>query len=96
VITTDLLLRKTGLTYRQIDHWARQGYLRTDPEWVGGTGNARRYLDGEDRIALRMRDLCEIGLKPSAAHRIARGDRQLMMKLDLALAAVRASTDSSS
>lgn len=91
-LTTDLLLRKTGLTARQIDYWARQGYLRTDPEWTGGTGNARTYLEGEDKIALRMRDLTAVGFKVSAAHSLARGDRELMARLDLTLAAVRFST----
>lgn len=91
-MSTNLLLQKTGLSKRQIDHWARQGYLRTDPGWTGGTGNARRYLDGEDRIAIRMRELIGCGFSPRAAHDLARGNSELMMRVELALSAVRVAT----
>lgn len=96
MITTNVLLKKTGLTLRQIDHWARQGYLRTEEGYSGGTGKPRVYRDGELRIALRMRDLVACGVRPEHAHRLARGDQALMTKLELTLSAIRAVTDSPS
>lgn len=92
MISTDYLVKKTGLTYRQVDYWARQGYLRTDPTWEGGTGRARSFLDGELTIATRMRDLLGCGFVPAAATKLARGDREAFMRLDLTLAAIRAMT----
>lgn len=90
--TTQEIVARTGLTFRQVDYWTRQGYLRTVDSQVDGTGRPREFQSTELQIALRMRDLVECGFSPSAAHRLARGDRELMAKLDLTLAAIRVAT----
>lgn len=60
-----------GLTYRQLDYWTRQGYLRPvnpDP----GSGVQRRWPEEELVVARLMRRLIAAGLKVEAAHRVAR------------------------
>lgn len=78
-ITLDEVLKR-GVTYRQMDHWARRGWLR--PAHTGGTGNARVWPQAELHIANLMRRLCAAGLKPDKAARAARdcveGDRLLV------------------
>lgn len=93
VTTTNTIVKRTGLSSRQIDHWARQGYLRTDPSWEGGTGRPREFMEGELSVALRMRDLLECGMSLSAAAKLARGDKDLMMRLEMTLSAVRFATN---
>lgn len=95
MISTDYLVKRTGLTWRQIDYWTRQGYLRPDDEWARGTGNARVYPDEEMRVALRMRDLTGVGFTPKHAARLARGDSALMEKIEMTLSAVRVGTSQS-
>ena len=59
-----------GPTYRQLDHWVRQGYLR--PEGKTGTGNRRSWSTRERRVALIMSRLVAAGLTPQLAVRVAR------------------------
>lgn len=57
-----------GLTYRQLDSWAQKGYL---PGGNPGTGNTR-WLDAEqEAVAKAMARLCEAGLKPAVAAKVA-------------------------
>jgi DNA-binding transcriptional MerR regulator len=67
--TLDQVLKR-GLTYRQLDHWTRRGWLR--PAHTGGTGNARAWSQAELQIADLMRRLVAAGLTPEAAARAAR------------------------
>jgi hypothetical protein len=64
-ITLDEILKK-GLTYRQLDHWTRRGWLR--PQHDGGTGNApvclRTARDGQPVHPLYQRG----DLTPSSWH----------------------------
>lgn len=60
-----------GLTYRQMDYWVRQGYLRPiDPS--PGSGSHRRWPEEERAVARRMIRLVDAGLVPAVAHRVAR------------------------
>lgn len=62
--------REAGLSYRQVDYWARRGYLR--PLGGGGSGNYRTWPESEVQIGLRMAILIQGGYTPAAAARLAR------------------------
>lgn len=60
-----------GATYRQLDHWVRLGYLH--PLGGRGSGSVRAWPPGELAVADCMARLVAAGLRPEAAHRVARG-----------------------
>ncbi len=64
------VVRVSGATARQLDHWVRTGYLR--PEGPGGTGNNFHWPAVEVRAAILMKRLVEVGLTPAGAARAAR------------------------
>jgi DNA-binding transcriptional MerR regulator len=72
---------KRGATYRQIDHWARQGWIR--PIHRGGTGHNREWPQTELQIADLMRRLLCAGLTVDVAALVARTaiERQPLVKL---------------
>jgi hypothetical protein len=61
-----------GLTYRQVDHWTRLGYLRATQAGNGGSGRARSWPAGEYRIAEVMARLVAASIPPELAHQVAR------------------------
>jgi hypothetical protein len=64
-----------GITYRQLDHWVRGGYLQPGRNWAGhakGPGSPRMWPPGELEIARRMGRLTAAGLPPALAARFAR------------------------
>lgn len=67
----------TGATYRQLDHWARVGWLRPlcgSP----GSGSRREWPAGEIEVARVMARLVNgAGLPPALAVRVARGDTEI-------------------
>jgi hypothetical protein len=67
----DAVLRRTGCTYRQLDHWTRRGWLH--PTGGGGFGLRRAWPEEEIRVARTMRRLVDVGLIPAAAAVVARG-----------------------
>ncbi|GAA3550586.1 hypothetical protein GCM10022419_033550 [Nonomuraea rosea] len=79
-LTLDQVLKR-GLTYRQLDHWTRRGWLR--PAHAGGTGNARVWPAAELQIADLMRRLTRAGLAAAAAAQAARTHQEgrLLVKL---------------
>lgn len=65
------MVRRTGLTYRQLDYWTRLGYLVAD-ENRPGSGNVRTFHPGEVAVGTIMRRLVTAGLIVEAAAFIAR------------------------
>ena len=61
---------EAAVTYRNLDYWTRLGYLR--PEHEGGTGNSRKWPEGELEIARRMGRLTAAGLPLAFAAAMAR------------------------
>ncbi len=62
-----------GVTYRQLDHWVRRGFLHPrNPN--PGSGYTTVWPAEELRVAARMGRLVKAGLVLDVAHRIARGD----------------------
>lgn len=60
--------QKMGISYRQLDHWSREGYLQ--PE--GGDGSQREWSDQEIRVGRMMSRLVAIGISPAYASHYAR------------------------
>jgi WhiB family transcriptional regulator, redox-sensing transcriptional regulator len=69
-VAVPLAADTAGISYRQLDFWARQGYLR--PCGTGGSGNGRLWTAEEVAVARRMGDLVTAGLTAGAAAQIAR------------------------
>ena len=65
-----------GVTYRQLDHWTRAGYLHDD-RTRPGSGHHRTWSDTELQVAERMGRLVRAGLTLHAAHKAARGQTDL-------------------
>lgn len=60
------IVTRAGITYRQLDHWTRLGYLTLE-EPHPGSGNARTYPETEIHTARRIRVLLDSGLTLTAA-----------------------------
>lgn len=89
--------RLTGATYRQLDHWARNGYVQPDhattragiPVAVKGdpaapgSGNLRRWSAHEVRQVRLMVRLTNAGLTPAAAARVVCGERDIGVGITL-------------
>lgn len=58
-----------GISYRQLDHWAKEGYLR--PVHEEG-GSQRSWPETEIRIGRMMSRLVAIGITPSRAAEYSR------------------------
>jgi DNA-binding transcriptional MerR regulator len=71
VTTTHGVARATGVTYRQLDYWARLGLVR--PLGNGsGSGVARRWPERELRVVALIGRLVRAGLTLDAAAGAAR------------------------
>jgi DNA-binding transcriptional MerR regulator len=75
-VNTDQLINRSGLTYRQVDHWCARGYLRPD-EAHPGVGYARNFTADEVRIAVVMARLTRKGISVETAECIARSGPDL-------------------
>lgn len=53
-----------GVTYRQLDFWARKGYVEAD---ASGSGYARTFSDSEKEVAKLMGRLVRVGFTPKYA-----------------------------
>lgn len=78
---SETVARQCGITYRQLDHWTRAGYLRpvpmggagrAEPVDEGGSGHWRDWPDEELHVARMMGLLTEAGVIPEVAHKVAR------------------------
>jgi hypothetical protein len=66
-----------GITYRHLDHWSRQGYLRPGRREAGArqsSGSFRAWTSGELKIAALTGRLVHAGLTPAAAANAARAE----------------------
>lgn len=66
----------TEPTYRQLDYWTSQGYLRPDVA-SPGSGYVRQWPAAERRIAATMARLTAAGIPPKVAHDVARAGGRL-------------------
>lgn len=70
------MIEFSGATRRQIDHWTRLGYLRTDLA-AEGQGTRRVWSDGEDVVARVLLRLTAAGVNADVAERVARGEIEI-------------------
>jgi DNA-binding transcriptional MerR regulator len=79
------IVTDAGISYRQLDFWTRQGYLRPVTAVNPGTGRSRGYPESEVLVAIRMAALMAAGLQLRVAHDIARGDTARIRQIRRAL-----------
>lgn len=73
-ITAIQAVALAGITYRQLDYWTTQGYIRPRRN-IGanpGSGRQRQYTEREARILCTMAALVDDGLDPKSAALVAR------------------------
>jgi hypothetical protein len=65
------VLDLAGLTYRQLDHWSREGLAHPLPRERTGTGHVRLYPFAEVQRLVLMARLTRAGMFPATAHDVA-------------------------
>jgi DNA-binding transcriptional MerR regulator len=73
-VRTPDVSRLTGATYRQLDYWARQGYIRPSLGAAAGSGTQREYSRADVAAVARIKVCLDAGLTVTAAVRVARGE----------------------
>lgn len=63
------LAKRNHITYRQLDHWIRQGYVQGG---TPGSGNARDLSELETEVLQHMSTFVRAGFPPRLAARFAR------------------------
>lgn len=71
-MNTQDIVNVSGLTYRQIDHAVRKGWLKPDNTHGKGTNNGREWTQGEYNIAVIAGRLVRAGFHTEQAMGIAR------------------------
>lgn len=67
--TSEQLRRRAGISYRQLDHWARTGLL---PDNAAGSGSSRSFTQHDVTIARIVKALLDKGFGVRGAFEIAR------------------------
>jgi len=62
---------RAGITYRRLDYWTRQGWLRP-VQSVSGSGYWRKWPREERSVAVLMARLIGVGIAPATAAAVAR------------------------
>jgi hypothetical protein len=70
-VCADHVADELGITFRQLDHWARKGYLQPERP-MDGSGIPRRWPAAELEVARRIGILVAAGLQPEMAATFAR------------------------
>ena len=70
-MNSDQMLDRTGISYRQLDHWTRKGWLQA-ADGTPGTGNMRRWKHDEWMVALVMSAMGQMGIRAEKAAPVAR------------------------
>lgn len=60
------------ISYRQLDYWVRQGYVKLPPT---GSGSQRSFSIDQQNFVVEMADLVRAGLLPDLAHRAVTAER---------------------
>lgn len=70
-VSTDDVVRITGITFRRLDNWARLGYLRV-PVIGKGKGSGREWPESEIKAAVLIDRITAGGVVAATAAKIAR------------------------
>lgn len=71
-VTSNELIQRSGISYRQLDHWTRTGRLHASTAAEPGSGNARFYPASEIAVARLIKRLLDAGMQITVAHGLAR------------------------
>ena len=63
--------RYADISYRQLDHWTRQGYLEAYGVSEPGSGNKREYSRAQADKARLMQCMISVGFEVSFAEKVA-------------------------
>jgi DNA-binding transcriptional MerR regulator len=74
--TSAEVCRQTGLTYRQLDRWTTQRYLRPEQPTGHGSGHAYVWTQAEIDIAAMMARLILLGVTAQQAAWVARDPQE--------------------
>jgi DNA-binding transcriptional MerR regulator len=70
-MNTDDAIKRSGISYRQLDFWITKGYLKvSDPN--PGSGYQRQLSPAQFAILVRMAELVRMGVRPELAAKYAR------------------------
>ena len=69
--TTKQVAERANVSYRQIDHWVKKGWIKTQNH-IWGTGDHREFSMQEETIVMTMAELIDIGFKADKAAELAR------------------------
>lgn len=67
------VLAATGATFRQLDYWARAGFVLTEGDATPGSGRGRAWPSSEVPVIALMVELSAAGLVAGTAAVVARG-----------------------
>lgn len=79
------VIELAGITYRQLDHWTRRGWIAPEHPECGGSGHHRCYSELEVAVIAHIGALVRAGVQPDVAARIARGDDAALASLTRAI-----------
>jgi DNA-binding transcriptional MerR regulator len=79
------ITHRLGITYRQLDYWSRQGWLRPATP-ANGSGTRREWTNDELAVAARMAKLVNAGLPPNIAADAARKGDEVWLTPDVHIA----------
>jgi hypothetical protein len=71
-VNSEQVALAAGISYRQLDHWVRRGWVRTVGDPHGGSGTSREFTDGEAGTAAVMARLVRAGFLVERAAELAR------------------------
>ena len=84
--STSEVMQRTGLTFRQLDYWARKRHVH--PQTIGGTGNGRDWPEKEVKVAELIGRMMAAGVELDKAAIVARrmaevkhADRNVRIKI---------------
>lgn len=68
-LTSPDVCRRAHISYRQLDHWIRSGYVECVTKNTPGSGTRRTFTEAEAIRVRLMSELIGAGLAPAMAYR---------------------------
>lgn len=84
-VSTAMLMKVTGISLRQVNHWVEKGYLKEGNADKVGVGIPRWFTIAEMGVARRMGALVRAGVHVQTAALCARNDYRALAQLQSAL-----------
>lgn len=87
--------RLAGITYRQLDYWARNGSLKPSIRLSGGSGTNRLYSSDDVKKARVLAELLNLGIRHRDVARLLADPKGMIQELIDQLEAVQRHYDNS-